>query len=342
MKPFLLKHLSGESTGRFPVWMMRQAGRYLPSYREIRSRYSFWEMVTKPEIAEEVSLLPLKVLDVDAIILFSDILTLPYGLGIPIELIEGVGPVVRKPLADQVAFEVFSKYQPETHTAYVGAALEGIRTRMPPDKTLLGFAGAPWTVASYLIEGRPNRQFEEPVRWLNRDPAGLAKALELLAQATTSYLLYQVRCGAQAIQLFDTWAFALPINFFSEFYLPILNTICERLRKERVPVIYFVKQARHLLGPISDLSMDVLGVDSLVPLDQVDTLIKGRFSLQGNLDPTTLLTDPVTIRETTKRLVNNARLLKRPAILNLGHGILRQTPVENAKAFIDEAKSPWT
>ncbi len=161
MKPLLLKHLSGEPIGRFPVWMMRQAGRYLPSYQEIRKNHSFWEMVTRPELAAKVSLTPLEYLNVDAIIFFSDILTLPYGLGIDVTMQESVGPVVTKPLRDESAFFQFGNFDPSRHTPFVGEALQNISKEKSPEKTLIGFAGAPWTVGSYLIEGKSSRHYAE-------------------------------------------------------------------------------------------------------------------------------------------------------------------------------------
>ncbi|NBT58770.1 hypothetical protein EBT16_08310 [bacterium] len=164
-QPFLVRHLDGKAEGRFPVWMMRQAGRYLDSYRAIRKQHSFWEMVTKPDIAAEVSLLPLSVLPVDAVIFFSDILTLPFGLGLPIEMKESVGPVLEKPLTTREQFSVFESFDAIKHTGYVGEALTRIKKTLSPETALLGFAGAPWTVASYLVEGRSNRNFPQIKGW---------------------------------------------------------------------------------------------------------------------------------------------------------------------------------
>ncbi|MCB0403356.1 MAG: uroporphyrinogen decarboxylase [Bdellovibrionales bacterium] len=341
MKPDVIRHLEGESLGRFPVWMMRQAGRYLQTYRDIRKENSFWEMVSRPEVAARVSLLPLEVLDVDAVIFFSDILTLPYGLGVPVELHEGVGPVLPAPLRSENDFATFESFDPSTHTKFVGDALTRIREGLHPSKALFGFAGAPWTVASYLIEGRSSREFRHLLGWMQKDPQGLARVLQTLAEATTRYLEYQIRSGAHAVQLFDTWASVLPLNFYEQYYLPIVNGVFEKLAPLGVPRIYYFKQAAHLAPAVAKLRADVLSVDSNLTLPEWSQLFEGRFSLQGNLDPTTLLLDEATVRAKTRELVQQAGTLAKPAILNLGHGILKDVPVANAKAFVDEARQLW-
>lgn len=342
MKPDLLEHLAGENIGRFPVWMMRQAGRYLPGYREIRKDHSFWEMVSTPKLAIDVSLLPLGVLPLDAVIFFSDILTPPFGMGIEIEMQESVGPVILKPFHDKAAFDVFRGFSPEKHVPFVGQALSGIRERMSPETTLLGFAGAPWTVASYLVEGKGKTHFETIKGWLARDPIGLAAALGELGEATLRYLIYQHQSGAQAVQLFDTWISEMPLAFFREHYQPILNKIFRGLEAEKIPTIYFAKRAQHLLEEMPSLAIDVLSVDELLTLSEVERLTGKALSLQGNLDPTLLLTGTeAAVRRATRELVQEARQLARPAILNLGHGILPKTPVENAKAFVEEARALW-
>lgn len=342
MKPFLIRHLEGASEGRFPVWMMRQAGRYLESYRNIRKDHTFWEMVTQPNLASQVSLLPLDVIPVDAVIFFSDILTLPFGLGLPIEMRESIGPVLEKPLRAIEEFELFETFQAGKHTPYVGEALVDIKKRISSEIALLGFAGAPWTVASYLIEGKSNRHFENIKSWLYRDPNQLFRALEKLSRATVDYLKLQVRSGVDAVQLFDTWLCEMPRESFVEFYIPLLNKIFSDLKKEGVKTIYFAKGSSHLLADFTKLECDVLSVDSLLNLGDVERVTEGKFSLQGNLDPILLLkADVATVRLKTRLLVQQARALNRPPILNLGHGILPKTPVENARVFVEEARALW-
>lgn len=341
-KPVLIRHLEGQKEGRFPVWMMRQAGRYLDSYRAIRKNHTFWEMVTQPEVAKEVSLLPLAVLPVDAVIFFSDILTLPFGLGLPIEMKESIGPVLEKPLISREQFNIFESFEATQHTGYVGEALSRIKKTIPSEIALLGFAGAPWTVASYLVEGKSNRHFAQIKGWLYRNPRELFDSLDLLANATVKYLKLQIQSGVDAIQLFDTWLCEMPRASFNEYYVPMLNRIFKELKQEKVKTIFFAKGSSHLLADFKRLECDVLSVDNLVDLKTVDKITEGKFSLQGNLDPVLLLkADPGIVRRETRLLVREARELSRPAILNLGHGILPNTPVENAKAFVEEARSLW-
>jgi len=322
--------------------MMRQAGRYLPSYRKIREAHSFWEMVTTPRLAAEVSLLPLDVLSVDAVIFFSDILTLPYGLGIPVEMKESIGPVIPNPLRTLGDFEAFREYEPVKHTAFVNEALGLIRKTLPADKTLIGFAGAPWTVACYLVEGRGKKSFDAVKEWMERDPRTLAASLRELSAATVRYLKSQVDSGAHLVQVFDTWLADMPPAFFSNYYAEILSDLFREVQATGVPLIYFAKGSTKHLSQIGQLKMNVLSVDHGVDMREVDRELGGRFSLQGNLDPDILLHGTVAdVRRETRLLVERARTLAKPPILNLGHGILPKTPVENAKAFVDEATQAW-
>jgi uroporphyrinogen decarboxylase len=342
MIPEMLKHLSGENIGRFPVWMMRQAGRYLPSYRAIREKHTFWEMVTDPALAAQVSLTPVEVLPVDGVIFFSDILTLPHSLKLGVEMQEKVGPVIPNPLRAEKDFSVFEIYDPAKHTPYIGETLRNIRSQIPQSLALLGFAGAPWTVASYLIEGKANREFGSVKGWMHSDPSGLTRALEMLARATVKYLRQQREAGVHIVQLFDTWIGEMPREFFLKHYVSVLETIFTELKKDKLPTIYFTKGAHHLMEDFERLSVDGLSVDSLLPLTEVERKTGGKFFLQGNLDPILLLKGSEgLIRRETRMLVEEAKKLKRPAIINLGHGILPQTPVENARAFVTEARTLW-
>jgi len=338
MKPFLIRHLEGENLGRFPAWMMRQAGRYLPSYLEIRKQHSFWQMVTMPDVATKVSLLPLEVLPVDAIIFFSDILTPPYGLGIEIEMREGIGPFLPKPLRAAQDFEKFREFSAE-NVAFVTETLQRIRAELPQDKALIGFAGAPWTLACYLVEGRSTKNFEHAMSWLHRDPEGFAQVLATLGEMTVKYLNYQVKAGAQIVQLFDTWASEMPKWFYVSYYQKILNRIFEGVPS--VPRIYFAKHSQHLWEEFQNLKCQVLSCDALLGLTEFEKLSGGKFSLQGNLEPTVLFCGTEVVEKKTRSLVAEARKLKKPAIINLGHGVLPKTPVENVKTFFREAQKPW-
>lgn len=341
MKPDLVRHLEGEKLGRFPVWMMRQAGRYLPEYRALRQKHSFWEMVSTPHLASEVSLMPLSSVDVDAVIFFSDILTLPYGLGIEVLMKESIGPVITKPLRSESDFQVFGDFDPAKHTAFVGEALKLIASQLEPKKTLIGFAGAPWTVSCYLVEGQGKSGFNTLKDWNRKDQNAVKNSLKVLASATTQYLKFQIASGAKVVQLFDTWLGEMSHRFFVDHYIPILNQIFTDIRATGVPIIYFGKNIRPFLPDFYKLSANVIGVDESISMTEVEKATLGKFSLQGNLPPALLKTDEARIRTATRALVDEARALKKPAILNLGHGIFPDTPVANAQTFVQEAKALW-
>jgi uroporphyrinogen decarboxylase len=341
MKPLLIKHLSHEPIGRLPVWLMRQAGRYLPSYRAIRERHSFWEMVTQPDLAAQVSLLPLEVIDVDAVIFFSDILSLPYGQGIDIQMQESIGPVVTRPFRNRRDFDVFDRFLPDQHTDFVGATLRRIVQTLPKEKALIGFAGAPWTVGCYLIEGRGKQAFVTTRHWAEQNPQELAEALRVLAKATASYLNYQIESGAHLVQIFDTWLGEMSHSFFSQHYLPLLNELIETVQAKKIPVIYFARNSSSFLHAFKELKADVISIDHGLDLSIVDETLGGAFSLQGNLDPNLLLQTEADVRRETRTLVEKARKLAQPAILNLGHGVLPPTPVANVRAFVEEARTLW-
>lgn len=341
MKPFLIRHIQKETTNRFPVWMMRQAGRYLPSYQAVRKQHSFWEMVSTPHLAAQVSLLPMNELDVDAVIFFSDILTLPYGMKVPVRMEEKVGPVVETPLTTTKAFELFQNFDFIKDTGFVGEALSMCRKQMPADKTLIGFAGAPWTVATYLVEGRGKNDFSKIKTWMHTDPEGLATALSYLGKATTKYLAGQRKSGADMIQLFDTWISEMPEWFFKQYYLNILNETFEEVKKNDTPSIYFGKGASHLMHLLPEVKSNGIGVDAVSSLTEVAKRLPNQF-LQGNLEPL-LLRDAseATVRAQAKRVWTEARALNRPIIMNLGHGLVPNTPVSNVKAYLEEVRREW-
>jgi len=314
--------------------MMRQAGRYLASYQAIRQGRTFWEMATNPEIAAKVSLLPLHEFPVDAIIFFADILSLPYGMGVKIEMKESVGPYLENPLTPS-DFAFFQNYDPTFHTGFVGKTLNSIRASLDPEIALIGFAGAPWTVASYLIEGKGSKQYLKILGSLFNSRSQFEMALKHLAKATTQYLQYQCEQGAQIVQLFDTWASEMPAAFFSEFYVDLLNEIFDGMAAKGIPVIYFAKHAHHLHEHFPRLRADVISVDSLRTMTEIDVELGGKFSLQGNLDPVLLKTASAEqVGQRARDLIRELQSLSKPSILNLGHGIFPETPVENVRALV--------
>lgn len=249
---------------------------------------------------------------------------------------------MQNPLTQIEDFEIFKTFQPEKHTGFVGEALLRIKKQLPSDIALLGFAGAPWTVACYLVEGKSNRNFPQTKGWMYRDPHAFFTSLELLSGATGQYLIQQKKSGVDAVQIFDTWLSEMPRSIFNKLYVPVLNRLFGQLREAGLKIIYFAKGSSHLLEDFRQLHCDVLSVDQTVDLLTVEKLTQAQFSIQGNLDPVLLLkADSGMVRRETRLLVQEAKKLKRPAILNLGHGILPSTPLENAKAFIEEARSQW-
>ncbi len=339
MTPSLLRHLSGESIGRFPVWFMRQAGRYLPSYQAIRSKHSFWEMVTQPDVAAEVTLLPLKEFELDAAIIFSDILTPVFGMGIPIEMREGVGPVIKKPFEGQGDFENLLSFEPKTHVAFLGAALRNVRSQLDKSKALIGFAGAPWTVASYLVARPGKNKFQVLQKWAYENPDTLVQSLRALGEMTKRYLAFQIESGADIFQLFDTWLSEMPREFFPRYKL-LLEDIFQETQKKKIPSIYFSKCPERL-SDLTGLPVDVLSVGSEIPLLKAEELTGKGYSLQGNLDPTLLQCRPEVVRLQTRLLVEDARSLSHPPILNLGHGVMPEAQLESVRAFVAEARSLW-
>ncbi len=325
-----------EPTERRPVWLMRQAGRYLPEYRAIRERVDFLTLCRTPELAAEVTVQPVRRLGVDAAIVFADILLPLDAMGAGLRFAAGDGPVLDRPVRSLADVAALREPDVERELGYVLDALRLTRRElaaMPAERRvpLIGFGGTPWTLAAYLVEGGASKHFGHLLSWSVADPRGLAHLLGRLADVSVRYLRAQVEAGAQAIQLFDTWGGLLDAQRYRELALPALLVIVEALRG-KVPVIYYLNNGAHLLPELRGLPIDVLSVDWRLPLDQVRAIVGPSKVLQGNLDPTALLAPPARIEELTDEL------LRRGAggghVVNLGHGILPQTPPEHAQAFV--------
>ena len=329
-KELFLRACRCEPVPRLPVWMMRQAGRYLPEYREIRASHSFLEVCKTPDLAVEVSLQPFRRLGLDAIIIFSDILIPAEAMGLPLEL-DDKGPNMPEPVRSHADVEKLHIFDPEVETGFLMEALRRTVKEVGPDVPVLGFAASPWTLACYMVEGRTKEGFATVKEFLYREPRVFHELLHRIAQATVLYLKGQIRAGVTAIQLFDTWCGELNLADYTEFVLPAVQQIISGLG-HAVPVIYYTKASHHLLPAIAKAGADVLSVDWRIPLSEVRTLAGPRVALQGNLDPAILLGPQDKVRNATLGLI--AELLGRGHILNLGHGILQQTPVENAQTFV--------
>jgi len=329
-KELFLRAARCEHVPRLPVWMMRQAGRYLPEYREIRAKHSFLEVCKTPDLAVEVSLQPFRRLGVDAIIIFSDILIPAEAMGLPLELGDA-GPNLPEPVRTGADVKRLRVFDPEVKTGFLMEALRRTVKQAGPDVPVLGFAASPWTLACYMVEGRTKEGFAKVKEFLYREPEVFRELLHKIAQATILYLKGQIAAGVSAVQLFDTWCGELDLQDYTEFVLPAVQEIIAGLGGV-VPVIYYTKASHHLLPAIVRAGANVLSVDWRIPLAKVRELAGPRVAVQGNLDPAVLFAPPEKIRQATLELA--AELGGCGHILNLGHGILQHTPVEHAQLFI--------
>ena len=334
-KELFLRACRGEALSRVPVWMMRQAGRYLPEYREIRAKHGFLEVCKTPDLAVEVSLQPYRRLGVDAVIVFSDILIPAEAMGLPLELGDA-GPNLPEPVRTETDIRKLQTFDPESQTGFLMEAIRLLAREVGPEVPVLGFAGAPWTLACYMVEGRATEGFPITKSLLSSEPQLFRELLHRIAEATTLYLQAQVAAGAGAVQLFDTWCGELNLRDYLEFALPAVQEIVSGLGKA-VPVIYYTKASNHLLLAAADSGADVLSVDWRVDLRELRRSLGPRIALQGNVDPALLFAPHDTIRRVTQETL--AALGGVGHILNLGHGILKDTPVENAKLFVETGQN---
>lgn len=336
-KDLFLRACRGDELPRVPVWMMRQAGRYLPEYREIRAKHSFLEVCTRPDLAAEVSLQPFRRLGVDAIIVFSDILIPAQAMGLLLE-IGDAGPKLPEPVRSARAVAKLKLFDPERETKSLPEAIRRIVRAAGPDVPVLGFAAAPWTLACYMVEGRTKEGFATAKSFLYHQPKTFRDLLNKIAQATIPYLKAQVAAGAAAVQLFDTWCGELHIRDYEDFALPAAQQIISALAGS-VPVIYYTKASVHLIPAIARSGANVLSVDWRADLRQLRKDLGPKIALQGNVDPAVLLGPAEEIRTVTSETL--ATLAGVGHILNLGHGILPNVPVENAQLFVQTGQQPF-
>ncbi len=328
-----LKACRGEAVDCTPVWMMRQAGRYLPEYRELRAKHSFLEMCKTPAIAAEVTLQPVRRFEIDAAIIFADILLPLEPMGIGLEFAKGEGPVIHNPV--RTAGDV-EKLRPVDAASQLGFLMQAIKLALKEldGKTpLIGFSGAPFTLASYIIEGGGSRNFEHAKTLMFADPKAWHKLMEHLTGVIINYLNAQIDAGVQAVQLFDSWVGALGPMDYREFVLPHQKNVIAGIKKT-VPLIHFAHGAAHLLEMVSEAGGDVIGLDWRCDLDAAWKRVGHDKAVQGNLDPISLLGGKEFIRKRTKEILDQAGG-RNGHIMNLGHGILQQTPLENAAEFIN-------
>ncbi|MGH9738737.1 MAG: uroporphyrinogen decarboxylase [Candidatus Acidiferrales bacterium] len=325
-----------EQTERVPVWIMRQAGRYLAEYQAVRAKHSFLEICKTPEVAAEVSIQPLRVLGVDAVIVFSDILMVAEAMGLPLDVPDS-GPVLSNPVRDMAGVRRLRDFDPERETRFVGDAIRAIRGEIGPDVPIIGFAAAPWTLACYMIEGRTRGDISRAKLMLRDEPDTVRELLDRIAKCTARYLLAQIAAGADVVQLFDTWAGELAENQYAEFELPATQAVIRALADTGVPRILFAKGTARHLSNLANTGADVLSVDWSTDLADARRDLGDRMALQGNVDPSILLGDEGAVRRAAREAVEKTGGFAH--ILNLGHGILPNTPVANAKAFVEEGQA---
>jgi len=331
-----LRALKGETVERPPVWMMRQAGRYLPQYMVLRRKYSFFERVETPELACEITIQPIDELEPDAAIIFSDILTVPQALGIDVDLVPGKGPVMGNPIkTEDDAFAILAEDVPEKLN-HVMKAITLTRHELNGRVPLIGFAGAPWTLFCYMVQGEGSKNFDKAKAFLYQYPDASRHVMKELTKATIDYLRAQVEAGAQAVQLFDSWAGLLSPDDFNEWALPYLMEITQSIKD--VPVILFAKGAWYALERLSFKSgASALGIDWTIAPEFAREKTRNEITLQGNFDPTNLLAPIPEIEKKTRRMID--RFGTQRYIANLGHGILPHVPVDHARAFVDTVKN---
>jgi uroporphyrinogen decarboxylase len=329
-----LRACRGLPVDRTPVWFMRQAGRYMPEYRAIRARHSLLEICAQPDLAAEVTLQPVRALGVDAAILFADILLPLIPMGIDLEFAAGEGPVIHNPIRAAADVAALRPVDANASLANVLETVRLVRRALDGQTPLIGFAGAPFTLACYLIEGGSSRSFLRAKRLMVGDPATWHALLGKLAQVVTGYLAAQVQAGAQAIQLFDSWAGALSPDDYEEYVLPHSRRVLSGLADAGVPLIHFGTDTGSLLPLMARAGGDVIGLDWRTPLDWGWGQVGADRAIQGNLDPAALFAPRHELDRRVRRVLEQAG--GRPGhIFNLGHGILPETPVENVRAVVE-------
>ena len=337
MRPIMndrfLKACRREPVDCTPVWFMRQAGRYMVEYRRLREKHSILELCKMPELAAQVTLQPIDRFALDAAIIFADILLPLEPMGLTLEFAEGEGPIIHNPVRDRAAVDRL-KVIDDTELQYVMDAISLTRKMLAGRVPLIGFAGAPFTLASYAIEGGSSRNYIHTKQMMYREPETWHRLMDKFARVITGYLRRQIKAGAQAVQLFDSWVGCLSAGDYAEYVMPHVQLIFEGLKHEGVPLIHFGTGTTAILKAMRQAGGDVIGIDWRIPIDEAWAMVGYDRAVQGNLDPVTLF-GPIS--EIERRVTD---ILRRAAgrpghIFNLGHGILPNTPVENVAATID-------
>jgi len=329
--PLLVRAARRKLVERTPVWFMRQAGRSLPEYREIRKRHNLFEVCRRPELCAEVTLQPVRAHGVDAAVMFADIMLPVIGMGIDVELVENVGPVIAEPIESLGDVTRLVVPEPEESVPFILEAVRLVRAELEPERALIGFCGGPFTVAGYLIEGKPTREFLKTKQCMYGAPEVWHALMEKLTETSISYLAGQVRAGADVIQLFDSWVGHLSVDDYREFVAPYSARILETLD---VPTIHFGTGTTHLLEDMAEAGGDVLGIDWRIPIDRGWDLAGHDRAVQGNLDPTLLLGDWERVERGAHAVLDAVD--GRPGhIFNLGHGVLPATDPADLRRIVE-------
>lgn len=337
--PYLLRATRGEVLERPPVWMMRQAGRYMKAYRELRDKYpSFRDRSEIPEVAIEISLQPWKAFQPDGVILFSDIVTPLPGLGIEMDIAEGKGPIIDSPIRSQAQVDRLRPLEPAESLPFIKEILQELRQEVGDKAAVLGFVGAPWTLAAYAVEGKGSKTYSNIKGMAFSDPAMLHQLLGKLADAIAVYVRYQIDCGAQVVQMFDSWAGQLSPQDYETFALPYQQRVIRQVRQTHsdTPLILLVSGSAGLLERMAKSGADIVTVDWAVDMAEARSRLGQDIKVQGNLDPGVLFGSKEFIRDRIYDTVRKAG--NRGHILNLGHGVLPNTPEENVAFFFETAK----
>lgn len=330
-----LKALKGETVERPPVWMMRQAGRYLPEFMAIKEKYDFFTRCQTPELASEITVQPIRRYGMDAAILFSDILVIPQAMNIDVEMKPNFGPYLPHPIRSQKDLD--NVIVPDVHEAlgYVMEAIKATKEKLNDEVPLIGFAGSPWTILCYCVQGQGSKTFDKAKELCFTQPVIAHALLQKITDTTIAYLKAKVAAGVDAVQVFDSWGGMLSPTDYKEFSWQYIQQIIDAL-KEEAPVIVFGKGCWFALGDMAKSGAAALGVDWTCSARNARYLSGGKITLQGNFDPARLLSPPSEIKKMVHQMINEFG--KDSYVVNLGHGILPNVPVENAKAFIDAVK----
>lgn len=332
----LLKALRGEVVSRPPVWMMRQAGRYLPQYMKLKAKYDFFTRVQTPELACEITLQPIDIIGTDAAIIFSDILVIPQALGLQVLMEGGKGPLLPKTISTQNDIDNLESEGAAERLDYVCKAISLTKKELNGRVPLIGFAGAPFTILCYMVEGKGSKTFDKAKQFCFTQPMLAHQLLQKITIATIEYLKAQVQAGADCVQVFDSWSGTLSPDDFNAFAFPYLKQISDAL-SPLCPVILFPKGSWYALKQLSETSASAIGIDWTVTPEYVKEQTSNKITLQGNFDPVKLLLPPKEIQQEVKKMIDAFGTQR--YIANLGHGILPHIPVDHAKAFVDAVKN---